>query len=352
MERREFLRKVGIVAGAAAATAGAVSWVRRAGAQDAGGRMPEETTRGDMRYRALGTTGEKVSLVGLGGWHLGSIRDDREAIALVRAAVEAGINFLDNCWDYHDGRSEQLLGQALEGGLRDEVFLMTKIDGRTREAAARQLDESLRRLRTDRIDLVQHHEVIRMEDPDLICGQGGAHEALLAAQKAGKVRFVGFTGHKDPLVHLRMLDVAVDRGLKLDAVQMPVNAFDAHFRSFSGKVLPRLVADGIAPLAMKSLGGGHLLRSGRVTAIECLHYAMTLPVATVITGIDSQRILDQALEAVKTFRPLDRAALARLLARTEDPAEKGDFEPFKTSNMFDGTAQHPEWLGLPQKGPG
>ena len=222
---------------------------------------------------------------------------------------------------------------------------MTKIDGRTRQAAAQQIDESLRRLQTDHFDLLQHHEIIRLEDPDRIFASGGAMEALLAAKQAGKLRFIGFTGHKDPLVHLRMLEIAAKHDFHFDAVQMPLNVMDAHFRSFAHQVLPVLVKEGIGVLGMKSMSSGIILKSKTVSPVECLHYAMNLPTSTVITGIDSMEVLEQDLEAVKTFRPLGANEIASLLARTATAAAEGRFEPFKTANVFDGTAHHPEWLG-------
>jgi aryl-alcohol dehydrogenase-like predicted oxidoreductase len=298
-----------------------------------------------MLYRPLGRTGEHVSVLGLGGHHIGRIRGERESIALIRAAVDAGITFLDNCWDYHDGRSEIRMGKALADGYREKVFLMTKIDGQTRAAAGKQIDESLKRLRTDVIDLMQYHEIIRLEDPDRIFAEGGAHEAMQKAKRAGKIRFIGFTGHKDPLVHLRMLETARKHGFRFDAVQMPLNPMDAHFRSFEHHVLPVLVREGIGVLGMKSMGDGLLLKSKVVTPIECLHYAMSLPTSTVITGIDSRKILAQGLEAVRTFRPWSAAQHRSLLARTAAAAADGRYERFKTSNAFDGTAHKPAWLG-------
>src|ERR1700720_2588153 len=251
------------------------------------GLKPTGTIRGEMRYRPLGRTGEEVSVIGLGGHHIGRQKDEKDSIQIIRAAIDAGINFLDNSWDYNDGRSEIIMGKALKDGYRKRVFLMTKIDGRTKEEAAKQIDQSLKRLQTDVIDLVQHHEVIRLEDPDRIFAEGGAQEAVLAAQKAGKVRFIGFTGHKDPLVHLRMLEVAAKHDFRFDAVQMPLNVMDAHFRSFEMQVLPVLVKEGIGVLGMKSMGDSLILKSKSVTPVECLDYAMTLPTSTVITGIDS-----------------------------------------------------------------
>ena len=243
------------------------------------GANGEETVRGEMRYRPLGRTGEEVSVIGLGGHHIGRQKEEKESIRIIRAAIDAGITFMDNCWDYHDGGSEVRMGKALRDGYRKRVFLMTKIDGRTRKAAAEQIDQCLRRLQTDVIDLLQHHEVIRLEDPDRIFAEGGAQEAVLAAKKAGKVRFIGFTGHKDPLVHLRMLEVAKEHGFRFDAVQMPLNVMDAHFRSFERHVLPVLVKEGIGVLGMKAMGDGLVLTSKTVTPVECLHYAMSLPIS-------------------------------------------------------------------------
>ena len=252
---------------------------------------------------------------------------------------------MDNCWDYHEGASEVRMGKALRDGYRDKVFLMTKFDGRTKASAAKQIDESLRRLQTDRIDLMQIHEIIRLEDPDRCFAPGGCMEALLEAQKAGKVRFIGFTGHKDPLVHLRMLEVAEQHGARFDAVQMPLNPMDAHFRSFEKQVLPVLVKQGIGVLGMKALGSGHLLKSKTVTAMQCLHYALSLPTSTVITGIEKMSYLDQAFEAAKTFESLPKSEMAALLSRTRSAALQGAFEPFKTTAQFDGTAHNPKWLG-------
>jgi predicted aldo/keto reductase-like oxidoreductase len=300
---------------------------------------------GEMIYRTLGRTGEKVSVIGLGGHHIGRPKDEQEGIRLIRTAIDRGINFMDNCWDYHNGGSEIRMGKALQDGYREKVFLMTKIDGRTKEAAAKQIDESLRRLQSDRIDLLQHHEIIRMEDPDRIFAPGGAMEAVVAAQKAGKIRYIGFTGHKDPLVHLRMLEVAAQNNFRFDAVQMPLNVMDAHFRSFEKQVLPLLVKNQIGVLGMKSMGDQNILKSNTVKPIECLHYAMNLPTSTVITGIESMQILNQAFEAARTFKPMSQEQVSALLNRTRQAAAKGQYELFKTSNQFDGTAKNPQWLG-------
>ncbi len=354
MQRRDFLKSVSAVAGASAAASGLSGINAAAAAPEALTQLPkpEETVRGDMRYRTLGSTGEQVSAIGLGGHHIGRQKDARDSIKIVRSAIDRGINFMDNSWDYHDGGSELRMGKALREGYRDKVFLMTKIDGRTKEAAAKQIDESLKRLQTDHVDLLQHHEIIRLEDPDRVFAKGGAMEAVLAAKEAGKVRFIGFTGHKDPLVHLRMLEVAAKHDFRFDAVQMPLNVMDAHFRSFGQLVLPTLAKDGIGVLGMKSMGDGIILKSKLATAMECLHFALNLPTSTVITGIDSMEILEQALEAVKTFKPLSTEQLAALLKRTADVAATGEFEPFKTGNGFDSTAKNPGWLGAFDKSPG
>jgi len=300
----------------------------------------------EMIYRVLGSTGEKVSAIGLGGWHLGLPQvSERLSIRIIRAAIDRGINFLDNCWDYNDGASEMRMGKALRDGYRNKVFLMTKIDGRSKGEATKQLDESLRRLQVDHIDLVQHHEVIRFEDPHRIFDEDGANAALVKARKAGKIRYIGFTGHKDPRVHRYMLEYAGTKGFRFDTVQMPLNVMDAHFRSFEKEVLPELVKQNIGVLGMKSMAMGIILKSKAVTAIECLHYALSLPTSVVITGIDSMKILDQAFEAARTFHLMSEEEVHSLLAKTAGSASEGAYEPFKTSSIFDGTAQHTEWLG-------
>lgn len=299
-----------------------------------------------MIYRTLGGTGEKVSAIGVGGWHLSLPHVDKKlSIRIVREAIDRGINFLDNSWDYNDGQSEERMGEALQDGYRERAFVMTKIDGRSKKEAAKQLDESLKRLDVDCIDLVQHHEIIRFEDPDRVFREDGANAALIEARDAGKLRYIGFTGHKDPHIHLYMLEVAAQHGFRFDAVQMPLNLMDAHFRSFEQKVLPELVRQNIGVLGMKSLGNGILLKSKTVTPTECLHYALSLPTSVVITGIDSMEILDQAVAAADSFRPLENSAREALLEKTRAAAAKGKFEPFKTSSIFDGTAQNLEWLG-------
>ena len=306
------------------------------------------TLRGEMLYRKLGNTGVEVSAIGLGGSHFADPQvPEQESVRLLHEAVDRGITFMDNCWDYHDGQSEVRMGKALgQGAYRKKVFLMTKIDGRTKELAAAQIDESLKRLQTDHLDLLQHHEVLRFDDPDRIFAEGGAMEAVLEAKKAGKVRFIGFTGHKDPRVHLYMLEVARRHGFHFDTVQMPLNVLDAHFRSFAQMVVPEAVKQGIGVLGMKSLCAGVLLKSAAaVKPIECIHYALNLPTSVVIAGIDKQPILDQAFEAAKSFKPMNREQVAALLNKTREAAMNGTYELFKTTAHFDGTARHPDWLG-------
>lgn len=299
-----------------------------------------------MLYRTLGRTDEKISAIGLGGWHLGlKYVDAPLSLRIVRTAIDRGITFMDNSWDYNGGESERRMGQALREGYRERVFLMTKIDGRSRKEATRQLDESLRRLQVDTIDLVQHHEVIRYEDPHRIFHEEGAHAALVDARQAGKLRYIGFTGHKDPHIHLHMLHVAREYGVSFDSVQMPLNVMDAHYRSFEKLVVPELVNGKVGILGMKSMANGILLQSRTVTPMECLHYALSLPTSVVITGIDSMRILDQACEAADSFRPMSIEDRELLLAKTAALAHTGRYEPFKTTSLFDGTAENPEWLG-------
>jgi predicted aldo/keto reductase-like oxidoreductase len=306
--------------------------------------VAEKESKNGIPYRALGRTGEKVSLIGLGGHHLGKQTDPEESIRIIRRGIDEGINFLDNCWDYNGGESEIRMGKALRDGYRNKAFLMTKIDGRNRKAAATQLNESLRRLQTDRIDLLQFHEVIRDSDPDRIFAEG-AMEVVREAQKAGKIRFIGFTGHKSPDIHLKMLATASKHGFAFDAVQMPLNVMDAHFNSFEKRVLPMLTKDGMGVLGMKSMGDHFILGSKTVTAVECLHYAMNLPTSVVITGCDSLPILQQALDAARSFQPIDSAQVAALLAKTAKAAEAGQFELYKTTHQFDGTVANPQWLG-------
>lgn len=334
MQRREFLKTATV-----AATVQLLASLLSA----------EETTPASngMIYRTLGRTGERVSAIGLGGYHIGNPQlTEGESIQLMHQAADRGITFFDNCWDYNGGESEVRMGKALvAGGYRSKVFLMTKIDGRTRQACAQQIDESLRRLQTDHVDLMQFHEVIRLEDPDRIFAEGGAMEAMLEAKKAGKVRYIGFTGHKDPYVHLRMLDEARAHGFHFDTVQMPLNVMDAHFRSFGHEVLPVLVREQIGPLGMKCFGDHFILESNTIKPIEGLHFCLNLPTSVQITGIDSAQILDQAFEATRTFKPMTAAEVDALLDRTRMAALNGRYELYKTTSHFDGTAHKPEMLG-------
>ena len=342
--RRDFL-KTASISGLAVGLAASESLLSPLTAANEPSQSQQTTRSGEMIYRTLGSTNEKVSAIGLGGHHIGRQKDELESIKIIRSAIDRGITFMDNSWDYHNGGSEMRMGKALQDGYRQKVFLMTKIDGRTKAAAAKQIDESLQRLQTDHVDLMQFHEVIRLEDPDRIFAPDGAAEAMLEAKKAGKVRYIGFTGHKDPLVHLRMLEIAAKNNFHFDSVQMPLNVMDAHFRSFERTVLPKLVENKIGVLGMKSMGDQIILKSNTVKPIECLHYAMNLPTSTVITGIDSMEILNQAFEAARTFQPMSQAQVAALLGKTAKLAATGQYELFKTSNRFDSTAQNPAWLG-------
>ena len=367
--RRSFLKATGTAAVGLAAAAPAVLRAAESGTDTSkkayavnteisapadlpllGGPMPGETRKDDMVYRPLGSTGEMVSIIGMGGFHLGNTSTEDECIRLIHEAIDKGITFMDNSWDYHLGTSEMRAGKAYkQGNCRDRIFQMTKIDGRTKKSAMRQIEESLTRLQTDRIDLVQHHEIIRMEDPDSIFKEDGAMEAFTEAKKQGKLRFIGFTGHKDPLIHLRMLQVAREHDFHFDTVQMPINVMDAHFRSFSAQVLPVLVKEKIAPLAMKTFGDHFVLDAAQkagVDPVDMLHFSMSLPVSVVITGIDKQEVLDQALKAAKTYQPMKQEQVAALLGKTRLAANKGEAELYKTTWQFDSTAQNPDWLGL------
>jgi uncharacterized protein len=329
MDRRDFLKKSAVVSVAASFN-------------------PQSSRAADqpVARRTLGRTGEKISMVGIGGYHLGAPSvEEQEAIRIVRTALDNGVNFLDNCWDYNNGVSEERMGKALRDGYRKKAFVMTKIDGRTKAAATQQLEESLRRLQTDHIDLLQFHEVIRETDPERIFASGGGMEAVLAAKKEGKVRYIGFTGHKSPEIHNKMLETAFAHDFTFDAVQMPLNVMDAHYDSFEKKTLPILVKHGIGVLGMKPMGDKIILHSKTATPIECLHYAMNLPTSVVITGCDSMKILQQALDAARSFKPLTKDEVATLLAKTSAAATKGEFEQYKTTHNFDGTYQNPQWLG-------
>lgn len=347
MERRDFLKS------ATAASVAAATGVSLSGQTHAANTSPVPgksgaTTRPqspDMIYGELGTTGETVSRIGMGGFHIGKQKEAADSIKLIHSAVDRGITFLDNSWDYNDGISEVRMGQALKNGYREKAFLMTKIDGRTKSEYSKQLEQSMGRLQTDVIDLVQFHECIRLEDPDRIFAADGALEGAIAARQAGKIRYIGFTGHKDPVVHLRMFEMAQRHGFHFDTVQMPVNVMDAHFRSFTREVMPVAIKQGTGVLAMKTFGDNFILSSKTVEPMEALHYGLSQPVSVVITGIDHMDILDQAIAAARTFKPMTQTQMASLLDRTKEAASTGKFELFKTTTHFDSTAQNPKWLG-------
>ena len=346
MERRAFLKSAA-AAGFAATTAASLAQSAATNSptsKEAPMSRPENPA---MLYRELGTTGERVSVIGMGGFHLAKDASitAQDAIRLVRSASDHGITFFDNCWDYNDGISEVRLGQALKDGYRQKAFVMTKLDARTATDYDKQLEQSMGRLDTDVIDLVQFHEILRFEDPDRIFADDGAIHAAMAARKAGKIRYIGFTGHKDPQIHLRMFEVAAQHGFKFDTVQMPVNGMDAHFRSFTQHVIPVAQKAGTGILAMKTFGDGYILRSKTIDPIEAMHYGLSQPVSVVITGIEKPEILTQALTAVSTFKPFTAEQTTAFLTRTKDAAMTGKYEPFKTSSIFDGTANNPKWLG-------
>ncbi len=340
MKRREFIKSAVMEGVGAMAVANVAAEAQKAAAAGAVSRPMSP----DMPYRELGRTGEKVSLIGLGGGHIGNRIDEAAAVRLMRAAVDGGMSFFDNAWDYNDGRSENRMGLAMKDGYRQKVFLMTKTDSHTATGFNTQLEESLRRLQVETIDLVQFHEVVRMTDPDAIFAKGGAIEAAIAARKAGKIRYIGFTGHKDPSIHLHMIDVSEKHGFHFDTVQMPINVMDAHFRSFQHAVIPMATKKGIGVLAMKTFGMGSILKANVAEPIEMLHYSMSLPVSVVITGMETPERLTQALTAAKTFKPMSEQQVASLLARTKAAAMDGQYEPFKVTEGFDATARNPQWL--------
>ena len=337
MDRRDFLKTAAVAATGTFTSANAQS-----AQSSVASRRPESP---NMIYRELGRTGERVSAIGMGGYHIGKQQDPDESIRLLRSAIDRGITFMDNCWDYNGGISEVRMGQAFRDGYRQKVFLMTKIDGRDKNTAARQIEQSLGRLQTDVIDLLQFHEVIRLDDPDVIFASGGAIEAVQEAKQAGKIRYIGFTGHKDPSVHLRMFETADKHSFHFDTVQMPINVMDAHFRSFLNGVAPVAQQHGTAILAMKTFGDPYILQSNTVTPQEALHFGLNSPASVVISGIDSPAILEQTFQAVQSFKPMDRQQVATILAKTQEAAMTGRFELFKTSSHYDGTIKNPSWLG-------
>ena len=285
--------------------------------------------------RVLGRTGQRVSILCLGGWHLGAIKDDAESIRLMQAALDEGITFFDNAWDYHDGRSEELMGRALaEGGRRDKVFLMTKNCERDYDGSMRCLEDSLRRLRTDRVDLWQFHEMVYDNDPDWVFDKGGI-KAAMDARKAGKVRFIGFTGHKDPRIHLKMLGKPFD----WDTAQMPINVMDAHYRSFQNQVVPVCLDKKVGVIGMKGYGGsspqGIMAKSG-LTAAEAYRYSLSQPVSTQVVGLTSLDQLREAVGLARSFAPMSAAEQTALRDRVRDMAGDGRYELFKSTVTFDG----------------
>jgi uncharacterized protein len=340
LTRRGFLEAA---VGGTVASAVAGTWSPRANTP-VHSPVPVAEANNGVPYRTLGNTGEKVSSVGLGGYHIGMQSEEQDSIRIIRTALDEGINFLDNCWDYNGGASEIRMGKALQDGYRQKAFLMTKIDSHTRQGAAVQINESLRRLQTDHIDLLQFHEVIRDTDPEAIFAPNGALQAALAAKQQGKIRYIGFTGHKSPEIHLKMLNTAFAHKFTFNSVQMPLNLMDAHYDSFEKLVLPVLVAHNIGVLGMKPLGNGLILRSKTAEPVECLQYALNLPTSVVITGCDTLPILQQALQTARMFRPLSPGQVVALLAKTEKAAQSGEHELYKTAHNFDGTIMNPQWL--------
>lgn len=329
-KRREFLKRVGMIGAGVALTdlivqSSETEKVIAATPPSASGTIPK---------RKFGRANIEVSAIGLGGYDIGKIKTQAEAVRLVHEAMDAGITFIDNAWEYHDGRSEQWAGTALQGR-RDKAFLMTKVctHGRNAKVAMQQLEQSLRRLKTDYVDLWQVHEVIYDNDPALHFAKGGVIEALEQAKKAGKVRYVGFTGHKDPAIHLKMLSY----NFPFDACQLPLNCFDANFRSFERQVLPELNKREIAVIGMKSMGGsGEPIKKGVITPQEALRYAMSLPVTTTVSGIDSLQVLRQNLAVAQGFKPMNTEQLQAVRDKFARYAADGRFELYKTSKKYDG----------------
>lgn len=349
MERRSFLKQ----AAAAAALAGLKSAAGQSvdassGLQGAaaGVPLPVVTTVNGIGRRKLGRADAEVSIIGIGGYHLGLKNvSEQDAIRIVRKGLDEGINFLDNCWDYNDGLSEERMGKALQDGYRQKAFLMTKIDGRTGAEARRQLEQSFTRLKTDHIDLVQIHEVIRVGDPEQAFQTGYVMDVLKQMRKEGKIRFIGFTGHKSPEIHLHMIEIADKHGFTFDTVQMPVNALDEHYDSFGQKVIPVAQKHGMAILGMKPLSNGAILKTDTVSAVEALHYAMSVPVTVTITGCESLSNLDQALGVARNFKPMDKQQKLAVLQKTAPVGAAGKFEAYKSSHIYDGTINNPQWLG-------
>jgi predicted aldo/keto reductase-like oxidoreductase len=349
MERREFMKQAAAAAALAGwKTAAGQGTERNAGLTGAAALtpLPIVATSQGIGRRKLGRADAEVSILGIGGYHLALPGvTEQEALRIVRSALDRGINFLDNCWDYNDGASEERMGKALADGYREKAFLMTKLDGRTGAAARQQLEQSLTRLKTEHIDLVQIHEVIRMTDPEQAFQPGNVVEVLQQARKEGKIRFIGFTGHKSPSMHLHMIETADRHGFTFDTVQMPVNALDEHYDSFGQRVIPAAQKRGMAVLGMKPLSNGAILKTGVITAPQALHYAMSVPVTVTITGCESMANLEQALNVARNFKPMTSQQKLALLEKTAPAAAEGKFEAYKSSHIYDGTINNPQWLG-------
>jgi uncharacterized protein len=349
MERRNFLKQ----AAAAAALAGLQSAAGQKARLNssltgvaAQTPQPIVTTMKGIGRRKLGRANAEVSIIGIGGYHLGLPNvTERDAIRIIQTGLDQGINFLDNCWDYNAGVSEERMGKALQGGYREKAFLMTKIDGRTGAAARQQLEQSMTRLKTAHIDLVQIHEVIRMSDPEQAFRPGNVIDVLQQARKEGRIRFIGFTGHKSPDMHLHMIETADKHGFTFDTVQMPVNALDEHYDSFAHKVIPVAQKHGIAILGMKPLSNGAILKTNTVSAVEALHYAMSVPVTITITGCESLVNLEQALGVARNFKPMSEHQKLAVLQKTAPFSDAGRLEAYKSSHIYDGTINNPQWLG-------
>lgn len=292
--------------------------------------MAQEDSPNGLPTRPLGNTGERVSIIALGGWDIGTVKDEQQAVAIMHEAIDNGLTFFDNCWDYHQGYSEEVMGKALANGWRDRVFLMTKVCGRDYETAMSNLEDSLQRLQTDRIDLWQFHGTQWDDDAEVIFSEDGALKAALEAQKAGKIRFIGFTGHKDPKYHLAMLEQDYDWA----TVQMPLNILDAHYNSFQHNVLPVCNRRDIGVLGMKALASqnGRIPRDLEIPAETCRRYSLSLPIASLVCGIQSQRDLQQDLAIARDFEPMTEEEVTALLAKSEDPAATGDIEQYKVGN--------------------
>jgi uncharacterized protein len=347
MERRNFLKQsAAVLAGLKSVTGQPLVAQAKLEGAAAHTPLPAVATVNGIGRRKLGRAEVEVSILGIGGYHIGLANvSEADSTRIVRRALDEGINFLDNCWDYNDGASEVRMGKALQDGYRQKAFLMTKIDGRTGASARQQLEQSLSRLKTDHIDLLQLHEVIRMGDPEQAFQPGNVMDVLQQAKKEGKIRFIGFTGHKSPEIHLHMIETADQHGFTFDTVQMPINALDEHYDSFQQKVIPVAQRHGMAIIGMKPLANGAIPKTNKLTAVEALHYAMSVPVTVTITGCDSVQVLEQALGVARNFKPLNEQQKIAILQKIAPIAGDGKVEAYKSSQIYDGTANNPQWLG-------